>query len=279
MAFQSLPWWGWLFLFIFGLVLGSFFNVCIYRIPREIFWKEARSHCPHCEALIPWWLNIPLLSWLWLRGKARCCGGRISWRYPLVELVTGIAVMALYSHWPFFYLTPDHYWAFDLAQCQRFIHALIFASFLGVCSVIDYDHQIIPDVLSLPMAALGPLVALWHPELTWQSSLLGVALGAGILYGVAWLYFAIRREAGMGMGDVKLLAAIGGWLGYQALMPVFFIACLVGAVCGIGVIIVSRTKNFKSAIPFGPFLSLGAFLYLWFGGRLWEWLLFTVPQN
>ncbi len=265
---SPLTWWA----FAFGLVVGSFLNVCIYRVPRKTFFKKARSHCPQCDALIPWWGNIPVLSWVLLRGRARCCGAKISVQYPLVELATGFIFVALYWVFPFFGRMSSGY-LMDPAELIRFTHAVIFSSLLLVCSVIDMQHRIIPDVISLPMIAVSPLVALTHPDLTLTSSLLGILIGAGVFYALAWFYYLLRKEAGLGMGDVKLLAAIGGWLGYQALVPTIFLGSISGAVYGIGAIIITKNVHMKTAIPFGPFLALGAFTYLLAGGRVWEWFL------
>lgn len=259
----------WVMLF-WGLVVGSFLNVCIYRIPRHIFWKSARSHCPHCGALIPAWCNIPVLSFLILRGRARCCRAKISWQYPIVEFLTALIFVGTYWHFPFLD-AAGQFTAFDPGNFIRFSHALVFTCLMLVCSVIDIQHQIIPDVISLPMVAATPLVVAIHPELGWQSALYGVVVGAGAFYALAWAYYLVRKESGLGMGDVKLLAAIGGWLGVQAILPTVFFGSITGALFGIGAIIAVRSMTMKTALPFGPFLALGACLHLYYGGKLWEW--------
>lgn len=251
----------WLFL-VLGLVMGSFFNVCIYRIPRNNFWQSHRSFCPDCGAAIPGWLNIPILSYLFLQGKSRCCRKRIALFYPLVELFTGLLFVFLYWRFPFFAQNAFPTSDIDLPQFIRFAHALVFCSLLLICSVIDLHHKIIPDRISLPMIALSPLVAYVHPELTLRSSLLGVLLGGAGVYLVAWLYYAIRRREGIGMGDAKLLAALGGWLGYQCLIPTVLFASVTGSVIGLLLIVWNRRNTMQTEIPFGPFLSLGAVLYL-----------------
>ncbi|MES2745212.1 MAG: prepilin peptidase [Bdellovibrionota bacterium] len=253
----------WL-IFLTGCLFGSFFNVCIYRIPREMFWKKTRSHCPNCDAPIPWWHNIPVLSWLYLRGKAACCGTRISIQYPLVELGTGVLWVIVYACFPFLTFEAGR-WAIETNETLRFAHALVFASVLLICSVIDFEHQIIPDVLSLPLIALSPLVAAFHPELDLKSSIIGIFLGGGIFYAVAWIYFLVRKEYGLGLGDVKLLAGIGGWLGYQSVLTTIFWASLLGSIVGVGAILITRSRNLKLKLPFGPFLSIAAVLYLLFG--------------
>ncbi len=263
--------WFWL---VMGAAVGSFLNVCIYRVPRKIFFKHARSVCPACGAPIAAWHNIPILSWLWLRGRARCCGAPIPVGYLLVEVATALIFPAIYWKFPFV-LEYHGGLQVDPQEFIRFMHLAIFVCVLLVCSVIDLQFQIIPDVISLPMIALTPAVVMIHPELSWQSALLGVLLGGGVLFGIAWIYYLIRKEAGMGMGDVKLLAAIGGWLGYEALIPTVFIASVAGAVVGVTGIIATRRLTLKSALPFGPFLALGAVIYFVFGHQLQEYLFQT----
>lgn len=253
--------------FLLGAMLGSFFNVCIYRIPRKIFWKTQRSHCPHCDAAIPMWHNIPLLSWLLLRGRAACCGQRISVQYPLVELFTALLFVVIYWTYPFI-LQWEPQPLVDSREFLRYAHALVFCSLLLICSVIDLEHQIIPDVLSLPMIALTPLVVYLHPDLDWKSSLWGVLLGGGLFYMVAWIYYLVRRESGLGLGDVKLLAAIGGWLGYQSILSTIFWASLMGSVVGLGLMLIGRSWDMKTRVPFGPFLSTAAVAYHLFGHKL-----------
>ena len=264
----------WL-MFVLGATIGSFLNVCIIRIPQKTFFKTARSHCPHCGAAIPSWLNVPILSWLVLRGKARCCGKAISPQYVLVELATGLLFSGLYWRFPFI-VSLDPQLTLEPAEFIRFVHAALFSCALLVCSVIDYHLQIIPDVISLPMIGLSPVIFAVHPDLTWFSSTMGVLAGGGSLYLLAWGYYALRGEAGLGMGDVKLLAAIGGWLGWESLMPTVLFASVTGAIIGVTAMLVMRNMTLRSAIPFGPFLALGAFVHLIFGHNVLE-LLFT-PQ-
>ncbi len=255
------------FWFVLGTFFGSFFNVCIYRIPLKIFWKNKRSHCPACNALIPFWYNIPLVSWLVLRGRAACCGASISVRYPLVELLSGLLFVTIYHCFPFVLGWQGHL-QLDPANFLRFMHAIVFVSLLLICSFIDLQYMIIPDVISLPMIAVTPLVVYLHPDLDWKSALFGILLGGGLFYAVAWLYFLLRREAGLGMGDVKLLAAIGGWLGYQSIITTIFWGSLLGSFVGLGLIVFKGKMSLKTRLPFGPFLSLAAILYLLWGHQL-----------
>ena len=257
---------------LLGLVAGSFLNVCILRLPDGTFFKNTRSHCPACGALIPWYFNFPVLSFLVLRGRARCCGAKISWQYPLVEVVTGLLFAYLALRFPFIDVVhgAGRTIIFDYGQAWRFLHAVIFCCALLVASVIDLRLMIIPDVLSLGLVAMTPIVVALHPDLGWRSSLLGVVLGAGILYAVAWAYWLLRHEVGMGFGDVKLLAGIGGWLGYEALFPVILMASVSGSVVGISVMIWTRKFHGKTALPFGPFLAFGAVVHLLFNQEIRE---------
>ncbi|SME96544.1 prepilin peptidase [Pseudobacteriovorax antillogorgiicola] len=259
--------------FTFGACIGSFLNVCILRIPQKTFWKDLRSVCTHCGTPIPFWHNIPVLSWFILRGKAACCRQPISFQYPLVEAFTGFMFVLIYWKFPFVIRSGSQI-TLDSLETIRFAHAAVFCSLLIICSVIDLHLQIIPDVISLPMVACTPLVVFLHPELDWQSALYGVLAGGGSLYALGLIYYLVRREVGMGMGDVKLLAGIGGWLGYQSLVPTLFISSISGAAIGIGVILVTRSGSMKVKIPFGPFLAIGAVLYLLFGQEINQFLFY-----
>ena len=256
-----------LILFAFGLLLGSFFNVCIYRIPRLSFWSSSRSRCPSCNSIISFWDNIPVLSYLFLRGKARCCGNTISIQYPIVEILAALTIVAVYWHFPFL----KSYSPFLINQTEfiRFIHAFTLTSLLLICSFIDINHKIIPDIISLPMILATPLVVYFHPELDWKSALYGILIGAGSVVLIRQIYFWLRNAEGLGLGDAKLLAAIGGWLGYQAIYPTFYFGSVSGAIFGVSLMIFTKKSNLKFEIPFGPFLSMGAIVYFfeWFDIR------------
>lgn len=249
------------FIFLLGLIFGSFLNVVIYRLPRGQFFASQRSYCPHCEALIPFYRNIPLVSYLLLLGKSKCCNQRIHWHYPLVELLAGVfAVWAYYQH-PFFHLLKPN--VIHHHEAIRYVHMIFFTYIIIVCAFIDLAHMIIPDKISLPMIAVAPLLSLVHPELTLRSSMYGILLGGGIIYGIAWSYYLIRRIEGIGMGDAKLLAFIGGWLGYQGVLPTLLFGSAIGSIYGISMSVIARKSQLKTAIPFGPFLSFGCLLYLY----------------
>lgn len=265
LSLASTNWMLLLLLFVIGSIFGSFFNVLIYRLPRETFWQYQRSHCPHCEQTIPFYLNIPIISFVLLRGRTACCQQKLAWQYPLVELSAALLVAGLFFYAPFF--STEH--GIDHNQLMRYLHASIFCSLLLVASVIDLHHMIIPDEISLSMVVLTPLVVYLHPELDWRSAAIGVVLGGGIIYAIAWAYRLLRGKIGMGMGDVKLLAGIGGWLGWQAVLPTLLYASLLGTLTALALIPLSKKRyNLQSALPFGPFLALGAVLHLFLGQTL-----------
>jgi leader peptidase (prepilin peptidase) / N-methyltransferase len=255
---------------LFGAMIGSFLNVCIIRLPQGTFLKHARSMCPQCEKPIPFYDNIPIFSWLILRGKARCCGKKISIQYVLIETVTALLFVVAYWQNPFW--NSDQL-AIDPGDFIRFAHIALFLSAMLVCGTIDYHHKIIPDVITLPMIALTPVVAYFHPELTGWSALLGALIGGGSLFAVAWLYYLVRKRPGLGLGDVKLLAVIGGWLGIEAILPTILVASMTGALFGTLLLVIKKDASLKSAIPFGPFLILGAAIHILFGPSILQWLL------
>ena len=260
------------FMLVLGAIIGSFLNVCILRIPAHTFFKFARSVCDHCEKPVAFWWNIPVLSYFMLRGRTACCHQKLSIQYPLVEGFCAVLFVFLYYQSPFVVSFGGSF-ALDPANFIRFMHITIFCCVMLVCAVIDLHHQIIPDVLSIPMIILAPLAALAHPELTLRSCCIGIVAGGGSLYLLAWLYWLIRREYGLGMGDVKLLAAIGGWLGWQALLPTLSIGSILGAMAGGVMILFSRRMTLRTAIPFGPFLVLGACIHYFFGSAISRLLL------
>lgn len=237
---------------ILGLIWGSFFNVCISRIPLEESVVFDRSRCPKCKASIPWHFNIPLLSYLILRGKCAACKSSISIQYPIVELFTAILYVALVHQ---FGLT----WA-----CFAYV---VFASMLLIISVIDLHHRIIPDSLSLSGAALGLLVSHWLPGNSFFSSCLGLLIGGGVFLAVAWLYEKITKREGLGGGDIKLLGMIGAWLGIESILPVIILSSAIGSIVGISVMILNKS-DFKAEIPFGPFLAGAALVQLFYKSQI-----------
>jgi len=245
--------------FVFGAVVGSFLNVVIFRLPAEgesIVYPPSR--CPACGTPIRWYDNIPIVSYVFLRGRCRACRGTISPQYPLVELCMALLSLALYTK-------------FGLSF-EYFFYFLFLAALLAII-FIDIHHQIIPDVISLPGILIGFAGSFINSQLTWQQSGLGILLGGGMLYAVAAGYFLLTRREGMGGGDIKLLGMIGAFLGVQSLLFVVFASSLTGSAVGIAAML-KKGQGGKTRIPYGPFLALGAMLFLFFQEdifRLWNW--------
>jgi leader peptidase (prepilin peptidase)/N-methyltransferase len=241
--------------FIFGICIGSFLNVCIYRIPESVSIVHPRSMCPNCGNPIIWYDNIPLLSYLTLKGRCRHCGQRISVRYLVVEALGGVmALLVLYN--------------FGLS-ISALIHYVFLVSLI-VVTYIDIDHKIIPDVITLPGIAIFFLCSFLLPLMDYKDSILGILSGGGCLFLVAWVYERIAKKEGMGGGDIKFLAMIGALIGWKGVLFTVFVASIVGTVIGISIMVITR-KDMKLAVPFGPFLALGAFVYLFFGDDVIYW--------
>jgi leader peptidase (prepilin peptidase)/N-methyltransferase len=234
---------------VFGAVVGSFLNVVILRLPND---NESiafpGSHCPKCNQPLHWYDNIPLLSYVILRGRCRTCKEPISRQYPLVELSMAILAAVLFSKFALSF--------------EMFFYFVFFAALL-VIIFIDIRHQIIPDCISLPGILIGFAGSFFNEMVTWQQSGLGILLGGGVLYAVAYAYYAVTKREGMGGGDIKLLAMIGAFLGWQSLLYVIFSSSLVGSVIGIAAMFKQR-KGGQTRIAYGPFLALGAISYLLF---------------
>jgi leader peptidase (prepilin peptidase)/N-methyltransferase len=274
---------GWLLAglaFVVGASIGSFLNVCIYRLPEDESVVTPRSRCPGCGTQLAWYDNIPLLSFALLGARCRTCGVAISMRYPLVEAATGaLALLAL----AYFGETPYAAVAFA------------FTASLLLITFIDLDHRFIPDEVSLPGIAVGIAVAFLPGGVTPEDAVLGALLGGGILWSVAWGYKRATGVEGMGLGDVKLLAMIGAFLGWQAVPTVLVVASLAGSVAGLGVMLVRGASRAgrrvarklglralapfaqraarRTEIPFGPFLALGAVLALYVPALVSFWRL------
>lgn len=246
-----------LFAFLLGAVVGSFLNVCICRMPRDESVVTPPSHCPLCNYRIRWYDNIPLISYLLLRGKCRGCGAHISLQYPLVELLNGLLTLALFLRF---------------GPSLTFLALFLFCSALVAITFIDLEHQIIPDEISLPGIVLGFLFSFFLPWQTWLNSLLGILLGGGCLLLVAYGYQWLTGKDGMGGGDIKLLAMMGAFLGWKSVLFIVFASSLVGSVAGIAMMLIQK-KDSKLAIPFGPYLAFGAVLYIFYGRQLINWYL------
>ena len=238
---------------IFGGIIGSFLNVVILRLPdpgQSIVFPA--SHCPKCSSALHWYENIPVISYLFLRGRCAHCGVSISLQYPLVELMMALLAAALMVRFQWSIATAGYF---------------LFCAALVVIIFIDVHHQIIPDVISLPGIVLGFLFSLVSPTVSWQDSLIGLLVGGGVLYAVAFLYFLLRKVDGMGGGDIKLLAMIGAWLGWQSLPFVIFASSLSGSIIGL-IAMQYQKKGGQTRIPFGPFLSLAALVYTFFSADI-----------
>jgi leader peptidase (prepilin peptidase)/N-methyltransferase len=243
--------------FIFGAVVGSFLNVCICRMPKDESVVSPPSHCPRCDYRIRWYDNIPMFSYLLLRGKCRGCGTHISLQYPLVEFLNGALTLALFL---------------KFGPTLSFLALFLFCSALVVITFIDLEHQIIPDEISLSGIVIGFIFSFFLPWQTWLNSLLGILLGGGSLLLVAYGYQWLTGKEGMGGGDIKLLAMMGAFLGWKSVLFIIFASSLIGSVVGITMMLVQK-KDSKLAIPFGPYLAFGAVLYLFYGQQLILWYL------
>lgn len=233
--------------FLFGLVFGSFANVLILRIPAE---KSIvpRSQCPQCSAAIAWYDNIPIFSWLSLRGRCRNCGARISVRYPLIEFLCGLLFVFVYACFGLSGSLGLTYFGYEF---------LLFVYMAYVASIIDIEHMILPDALTLGGCVLGLLGAWINPERTFLDALLGFLVGGGFLYFIAYMGFLIYKKEVMGGGDIKLLAWIGAVFGLHSILPTIFIAGLVPVPIMLALFVLRR-KRWRDTIPFGPFLVVGA---------------------
>jgi leader peptidase (prepilin peptidase)/N-methyltransferase len=289
----------YIFSFILGSVIGSFLNVCIYRLPRGESIVFPPSHCTSCGSGIKFYNNIPVLSFLILGGKCADCGTRISLRYPAVELLSGLVMAGLF-------------YKFGLSLDTLFYALLVYS--LVAVTFIDLSHMIIPNVITIPGMIIGLLFnilstnwqiifeqliksfklltqdqqgliidwqKLWElfglsnlnlevffqviDEVPFLGSVFGLIIGGGLLFLIAFLYIAVRKQEGMGMGDVKLLAMIGAFLGWKGVVFVMLVSSLLGTVTGLSIILYKK-GNLKYALPFGPFLSLAAVIYVFTGG-------------
>jgi leader peptidase (prepilin peptidase)/N-methyltransferase len=245
---------------VFGLIVGSYLNVLIYRLPRGISTVLPRSRCPECGEPIRALDNVPVLSFLLLGGRCRACRARISWRYPLIEAATAALFVACLLR---FGVTPE-------APV-----AALFGSLMLALAIIDVDHMILPDVLTWPGIALGILL---QPLVSWArlgegpwaavaGAAAGALLGAGVLLAVWLAWYLVRHEEGMGLGDVKMLAVIGAFLGWRGVLVALFIAALSGAAVGL-TLMAWGSLGAKSKLPFGAFLAFGGLVALFVGEPL-----------
>lgn len=251
----AMPWFLAAAAFWVGACLGSFFNVLIYRLPREESIVRPGSRCPACGRPIRPWENIPLVSFALLGGKCKGCRGKISWRYPAVEALTGAGYALIFlADGPGSLLARD----------------LVLFSLLVPITFIDVDHRIIPDALSLGGLVAGVLLALL-PGGDWKGSLAGGVLGGGVLYGTAFAYEKATGREGMGGGDIKLIAMIGAFLGWRGALLTIFLGSLLGVAGGL-VAMRRGSDGLKTAIPFGPYLCAAALIARFIGDKCWKLL-------
>ena len=241
---------------LLGLLLGSFMNVCIYRLPRGLSPVRPRSGCPKCGHMLTWYENIPVLSYLALRARCRKCRTPISPIYPIIEIITGAVFLAGYV-----WYGPQ----------PLLIVRLVFAWAMIALFVIDLQHQILPNVITLPGIIVGVLAnALAGPG--WVASLIGAAVGAGSLFAIAEIYYRVRHEEGMGMGDVKMLGMIGAFLGWKLVLVTLVLSSFIGSVVGVFVLVAKR-ESLKYAMPYGTFLAIAALVAAVWGDALLDWYL------
>lgn len=245
---------------LFGLCIGSFLNVVVYRLPREMNISRPRSRCPWCGNLIPWYRNVPVVSWLVLRGRCGDCREPIAVRYPLVEAAVGLLFGAALYRW---------------GVSWSALSSAVFGAAMLVLALIDYDFKILPNAITLPGIAVGFALALVDARLTWIDSAIGILAGGGMLYAVAWAYLKLRGQQGMGMGDVKMIAMIGAFVGWQGVLLTIFLGSFFGSVVGL-TLMKWKGREWDYALPFGTFLALAAVIVDWGGAELlaWYWGLF-----
>ena len=239
-----------------GLVLGSFMNVCIYRLPRGLSPVRPRSGCPSCGHMLAWFENVPVVSYVFLRGRCRACGNPISLMYPTVELVTGAVFLGGYLWY---------------GPGLLLIARLAFAWAMIALFAIDLQHKILPNVITIPGIIVGFLVSgVAGPG--YVASLIGIAVGAGTLFAIAEIYYRVRHEEGLGMGDVKMLGMIGAFLGWKLTLVTLVLSSFAGSIVGVGVLI-AKKESLKYALPFGTFLAVGALFAAVAGDALVNWYL------
>jgi len=272
------------FIFVLSLTIGSFLNVVIYRLPKMLeqgWYQECReflsdelkqsptkevtpltlskpdSTCPHCQHSIRFYENIPVISWLLLRGKCSQCKHHISARYPLVEMSTALLSLVIAQHF-----------GVSLITC----YALILTWGLIALTMIDFDHMLLPDQIVLPLLWLGLLVNLSNGIVPLQDAVIGAVAGYSSLYIIFWLFKMATGKEGMGFGDFKLFALFGAWIGWQLLPVLILMASVVGAVIGISLMLFKNHQK-GQAIPFGPYLAIAGWITLLWGDKIWSWYL------
>jgi leader peptidase (prepilin peptidase)/N-methyltransferase len=241
---------------VFGLAVGSFLNVCIHRLPLDESLVWPGSYCPKCQAPVRWYDNVPVVGFALLHGRCRACGTRISALYPFVEVVTAAVFVGGYL---LFGVQP------------LLVARLLFACSMIVLFVIDLQHRILPNVITLPGVLVGFAFS-WFLTPGWLDSLIGILAGGGILLLIAEAYYRVRKEEGLGMGDVKMLAMIGAFLGWKLMLVTLVLSSFMGSMIGLAVIALKK-GDMKYALPFGTFLAIGALVSSVAGDAMLSWYL------
>ncbi|MCW5787961.1 MAG: prepilin peptidase [Nitrospira sp.] len=250
--------------FLFGAVIGSFLNVCIHRLPREESVAWPSSHCPSCGKPIASYDNIPIVSYLILRGRCRTCGVPIAIRYPLVEAANALGYLMIFGMFGF--------------SGEAYVYAGLFSALIVITGT-DLSHTMIPDAVTVPAIVIGLLCAAVILPIGVVDSLLGVVLGGGLLWALAWASPYVFGKEGMGGGDIKLMAMVGAFIGWKPALLAIMIGSFLGSVVGVGLMALGIMRR-DQYIPFGPFLAAGSLLALLFHQPLfdWYWSLIVVPQ-
>ncbi|MCX7972926.1 MAG: prepilin peptidase [Candidatus Aminicenantes bacterium] len=248
---------------LFGLVWGSFLNVVVYRLPQGKSIIKPASSCPHCGTRINWYDNIPLLSYLLLKGKCRACRRPISIIYPIIEALTAALLLILYYHY---------------SLSLHFLAAALFTSALITLGFIDFKHQILPDHLTIPLFLLSLIYGFLRSDLNLKEVLLGAFFGSGFLFLIYVGYFLIRKKEGLGTGDIILMLGIGSFLGLKGTILTLILATFAGALVGL-FLLLGQKKEWQTALPFGSFLTPAAFISLVWGEKIivWYFSLFSLP--
>lgn len=242
-------------IFILGLIVGSFSNVCIYRIPKNESIIYPASHCPKCRSKIKPVDNIPLLSYILLKGRCRNCKSKISIQYPVVELLTGLIYLIIYLIYGL--------------SIQTLIY-IILSSALIIIAFVDLNEQVILGILSLPGIAIGLILSFFVPYISYVNSVLGILVGGGIILIIRFAGSLIFKKESMGLGDIELVAMIGAFLGWRYITISLFLGFFLGALTGI-ILILSKIKSREDTVPFGPFIVLGSFITLFWGEKIISW--------
>jgi len=246
------------FVFLLGLCIGSFANVCIYRLPKKLSIVKPGSKCPNCDTPIKPWHNIPIFSFIFLGGKCKYCGAGISWRYPLIEFICGI--LFVYAFYELFYSQNNLY---------LFLVGLYLSAAFLIIFLIDFYHKIIPDSISVSGIIIGFAASfLPNMSLDWLGSLIGILVGGGLFLAIAEIGDRVFKKESMGGGDIKLAAMIGAFLGWKGILMVLGIGSFLGALIGGLALILAKNRESARTIPFGPFLVTAALIVFYWGNDL-----------